>query len=628
MKPKQKTSKFIRLFFIISLIATFQVLIDISSVLADYVGTDVNRIFIDPDSMGVITDGYQVGDEVSFIFETTPAYDGKSLVGMAAWSTVYIPAGVEVISATLVAESGGSYVNIPAKDTAAAQDDCGPRGCNFATSGTLQNGQVNQVQQDTGIFYSTDAQTALLGTPQSISPTGPNVTPQNVYNQWDYNQVLAFGAKTPTALSGNSGKGNTPVVQIGGVWYGTGSPVAGPDTFYQNDYDPTCNSGGGFENNLHCTGPWQRIQHPNAKAGGSGPIVPATTGGKGTAALLNTAVPTTTGYVLSPANPLPAGVNTVRFVHGIRRVGDMETSRITFRITDAAAFTASFTNNTFCLDATGGDHDKPADPVKGKPARGPQDNNWRYYEGNPHSCFQGSADAALLKQVEYVNGAPASGANLTPGDVIGYAVTFYNTTPAALYDVALSDVPMTTNLTLVAPGTAGCAYTSYDGDQAGSTPAYNGGTSGTWAALSSLAAGSSVTVHVCAQVNSGAAFGDAVKNQAFADYATTPGGATTTLNSTTQGYISTQIAGTVYHDKDSSTNYSVGDSGLNGFTAQLWDSAGTTLLATTTTNPDGSYEFNGFPAGDYQVVVLDATGYVSTGDVVGANDDTVPVTLP
>jgi len=77
MKSKQKTSKFIRLSFIISLLLTFHVLVDISSVLADYVGTDVNRIFIDPDSMSVVADGYQVGDEVSFIFETPPAYDGK-----------------------------------------------------------------------------------------------------------------------------------------------------------------------------------------------------------------------------------------------------------------------------------------------------------------------------------------------------------------------------------------------------------------------------------------------------------------------------------------------------------------------------------------------------------------------
>ena len=102
---------------------------------------------------------------------------------------------------------------------------------------------------------------------------------------------------------------------------------------------------------MTCVGPWQRIATVNAKIGGSGAVTPATAQG----AIQNTSVATSAGYSLSTSSPLPAGTNSVRYVHGARRLGELETASITFRITDAAAFIASMSDDTLCPDRTGGD---------------------------------------------------------------------------------------------------------------------------------------------------------------------------------------------------------------------------------------------------------------------------------
>ena len=66
---------------------------------ADYLATKINRLFLDPDSISVVSDGYQNGDIVKFIVETTPDIASGSLEGHAAWMTVYVPAGVQVLCA-------------------------------------------------------------------------------------------------------------------------------------------------------------------------------------------------------------------------------------------------------------------------------------------------------------------------------------------------------------------------------------------------------------------------------------------------------------------------------------------------------------------------------------------------
>ena len=168
-------------------VALVALLCGIPAAWGDYVGTLTNRIFFDPEGLADILDGYDVGDEIAFIFETTPAPTGDR--GIAAWSTIYVPPGVVVIDAHLVQPDGdGTYSKLASKDVAAARDDCGNRGCVFATSGTYQNGRVNEVQQDTGVFYSTSSlNTLIVGGLPAITPTG--VPAQIIYNQWDYNRL-------------------------------------------------------------------------------------------------------------------------------------------------------------------------------------------------------------------------------------------------------------------------------------------------------------------------------------------------------------------------------------------------------------------------------------------------------
>ena len=418
-------------------------LISPSVVHADYVGSQTLRIFLDPASSAVVSDGYQAGDVVSWILETAPR-DTGSTFGDAAYMSLYVPPGVEVVGAEFVnPSSGGNYITRPAKDTGKAYFDCGSRNCQAWTPATgtihLANGAIDQVQSDTGIFYSTDPRTALVvAGVGSLDPTGGPPT-QVIYNQWDYDQLSAFGVSG--ALSGNGGTGNTPLVTTnnGATWAGTGSGVAGPNTFYTNDYNPNCstsNTPTAFVNDVTCVGPWQRIAYPNSKLADSGPLTPSTTNNAGAG---NTSVLTAAGFSLSTGNPLPAGTNVVRWVHGARVLGDLEYGRVTLRITNPAAFVASFSNDTFCLESTGSDTSDVA----------AKDNIWRYYEPE-HKCFDtlnGSTGAALLTKSEFtVNGCSSSLQYLHQNDVISFHITFENTSGQTLTNVQLSDQEVTGRL--------------------------------------------------------------------------------------------------------------------------------------------------------------------------------------
>lgn len=632
----RRVRNLIHLTLIVNLIAMSVWLANPTAVRADYVSTAINRIFIDPADMPVVANGYQVGDEISFIMETTPQITGGDTVGAGAWGTAYIPAGVLVVGAELVAANAdGTYSARPAKDVANMPVDCGTRGCQLTgtelQTNVIGNGGMGYNQQDTGIFYSTDSRTALLGAATLVSPTGPTVTPQHVWNQWDVDQVNAFGIAA--ALSGNGGRGNTPVVSYNGgaTWFGAGSPVAGPDVYYTHDYKPgaAClhvadtSTIAAAVDDFSCVGPWQRIQYDNSKIAQNATTVPVAVQTANAGVYVNNGVVTTSGYALSSSTPLPATTNAIRFVQGLRRVGDLEYSRVTLKITDATAFMADISSGTkFCMDSTGGDHDISDGGAD-------KDNVWRYYEGDNHACFKGDVNATLFKQAKYVNGAPSNGGTLQPNDVIGYEITFYNTGSSTLNNIVITDDNSATtpnNITLVAAGTAGCPYSSYDGNQAGQPTllSINGaGTVATWNPLASLAAGQSVTVYMCGQVTA-TMLGDQVRNKALASYS----GSVTALSSSTLGTVAPKISGTVYYDADGSTNYTAGDTPLSGVTIGLYDSTGTTLIATTTTSAAGYYEFNGMANGAYVIKETDPTGYVSTGDTQGAlTDNQIAVTI-
>ncbi len=574
--------------------------------MADYLGTISNRPFMDPASIPVIIDGYQVGDQISYISESTPN-PAHSPVGAGAWVSAYLAKGAVVINAEIVSSNpDGTYSAIPMSDISDTADQCGPRGCLFPDTGTLQNGKLNESQQDTGIFYSTDPQTAKLASPLSISPTGPKVKPQNVHNQWDYNQVLAYG--TGSALSGNGGKGNTPVTLIGGIWYGSGSPVAGPDTYFTNDYDPSC--GTNFETRTRCTGPWKRISYPNSKIASSGPVLPTDLDDGN---LVNNSVPTSAGHNFA-SGALPSNANALRLVFGERRIGELEYVRVTYQITNASTFINSINAGDICFDATGGDTDKVG--------RGPQDNNWRYYEGNAQACFAGSSAASMLKTITHIDNVVGGGTALKDS-VIAYELGFYNTGTATIYDVQISDTPLDNDLTLLPPGSTNCPYTSYNGDLAGA-PIYTGiaGNTASWATIPSLGSGAGVTMHVCAEVPGGANAGDSYVNEAVVTYSNSSGGATEpALSATATIVVSSKISGTVFVDLDATGTLTTGDAGIMSATVKLYEdvngdgflNTGDTLFQTKVTNNAGGYAFTGLDGGKY-LVVESVAGYLSNAD--------------
>ena len=88
-----------------------------------------------------------------------------------------------------------------------------------------------------------------------------------------------------------------------------------------------------------------------------------------------------------------------------------------------------------------------------------------------------------------------------------------------------------------------------------------------------------------------------------------------------------RIGDTVFRDWNGNGSQDIGEEGISGVTVQLYNGAGTTLLATTTTDANGTYLFNGLNAGTYQVRVTPPTDYVISSDPDGTLDSKTNVTL-
>ncbi|HOV47861.1 MAG TPA: SdrD B-like domain-containing protein [Anaerolineae bacterium] len=89
------------------------------------------------------------------------------------------------------------------------------------------------------------------------------------------------------------------------------------------------------------------------------------------------------------------------------------------------------------------------------------------------------------------------------------------------------------------------------------------------------------------------------------------------------------IGDTLFLDRDNNGVYTAGE-GLEGVTVRLYDSAGTTILATTVTDENGRYTFAGLPAGTYVVKVDTGTlpaGLTNTVDPDGGMAHQATVTL-
>ena len=399
--------------------------------------------------------GFQVGDVMTYIIQFTPVRNNAN-IGVAGYVTDYIPPGTEVVGASFVQkDSGGNFVNIAPSLPGGIDSGWGnrlqktflassPFGTNaYDPTGRCAaavpaftnncNARLTELHADTGIFYSTDARTAVfpaLPTRVQQGVNGYNIAPTaagqlnpiigqaqaTTHNLWDANQTNAFGSvqgsidglaapKSAALSAGNGGRGATP--------YFAGSVVAGPQTGYQLD-------------NTGAVGPWQRIAYAGSRVGdpSTGPAIAAD--------LSFTAIgglPTALGAMLSTAAPLPAATNAVRWAAGKLQVGEIKYVSISLRLT-APVPAAGVQNQSEVFGGDAGDGDNG------------QDNVWRYHVP---SVADSNSNLYIYKTpCQYdpaaVTCSPLAGSAYPANTTVTYQISYLNTGAQAQTNVILRDI--------------------------------------------------------------------------------------------------------------------------------------------------------------------------------------------
>lgn len=368
----------------------------------------------------------KAGDTISYIITFTPVNSGGN-IGAGGYITDYIPANTQVVGAEYVQQDGlGGYTAISVGQQSYMPSGWGQRGAQIfgAPFTGYPQGAMSQLYADTGIFYSTDPRTSLYAGP--LTPAALGTIP--VY------QTPTPGLKALQGTNGYLSEGNSgvlpPVPVFHNFWdammtyqhasgmagtivpgaqgntpYGEGSPVAGPDTFYQLDY-------------TGAVGPWQRIYYPGSMIGHGTPAtvvgVPEING-----------VPTSAGWSLSTSNPLPLNTNAVRFSFGRLQVGKFNYVKISLKLlTDPVS--TGLQNNS---EVMGGDS-ADTNITNTTFISGGKDSVWKYAEG---SVAENNSGFYILKEVISVNGVPSNGQNVSVGDTIRYRITYINTGAAPMY---------------------------------------------------------------------------------------------------------------------------------------------------------------------------------------------------
>jgi uncharacterized repeat protein (TIGR01451 family) len=394
--------------------------------------------------------GFQVGDILTYIIQFTPIRNGADN-GVAGYITDYIPPGVVAVGADIVDKDAfGNYYPVAPKLPGGIDSGWGNRNqrtflapfntAAYDTTGRCTaggftnncNARLTELHADTGIFYSTDARTAaypalptriLQGlNGYNIAPTADNqLNPiigqvqATTHNLWDADQTNAFGsvqadinaiaAPKSSALALSNGTGAAP--------FYAGSGVAGPQTGYPLD-------------NTGQTGPWKRIFYAGSRIGDP------TTGPATAQNLSFTAVgglPTNLGYVLSESNPLPSGVNAVRWAVGELKVGQISYVRIKLRLTQPVP-NEGIVNSS---EVFGGDASS---------TNNGQDNIWRYHvpsvaDNNSNLYVQKTPcvfDATATTCVPLPSPYHAGNSTIT------YQITYLNTGNAVQNNVVLQDI--------------------------------------------------------------------------------------------------------------------------------------------------------------------------------------------
>ncbi len=271
----------------------------------------------------------QAGDIVGIIMKATPNAGTKT--GAGGYSTFFVPVGSQVVGAEYgVLRDNGEFQSLPMKgqsilrharnpaDPGAPQEVrgyvLGPnilgRSAEIAENNAAGfcRGTLAGLYADTGIFYSTDPATAwqswvngggLDGNPGTTADNvlrnnrGDYVTPTT---RWDAQQLLAFGVKSPVKpILDRHGRGST-------LW-GTGSPVAGPESGYawgfnKTYWDANPTNPNRMRNSIQ-VGPWKRLRYPGSE------ISRDTPGRLGTQLEVVGVDGSEYGVQVTPANPLP-----------------------------------------------------------------------------------------------------------------------------------------------------------------------------------------------------------------------------------------------------------------------------------------------------------------------------------
>lgn len=386
------------------------------SAYADYVGEAQTTKYFDKPTRDLIAARYQngtgglvAGDELSYIIQFTPypgtTGAGAEQVGGGAYVTDYIPVGTEVVNAQFVQYDPVTGISTQIAPPPPAE---------------VKSIFVPQYSE-TGIFYSTDPRTAIYTNNGSntitsangyAGPAGGPATGYSIHNAWDKAVATFVGTANPVTTTGCLA--STATVP---------SPVAGPDSFIQND-------------NLG-QGPWHRISYPGsmiATATGAVGTTPPTGGQIGPGCIGGT--PTSAGWLLSSSNPLPSNVNAVRFAGGQTTVGQLFSVRITLRLTQAPASTGLINNS----EVFGGDVS-----ILAAGTLGSRSNIWKY-------VFPSVANAdSTLTVVKNIVGM-CTGVNCIPQPYSGgsvpsianlklrYEVTYLNSSGGAQSLVQLSDI--------------------------------------------------------------------------------------------------------------------------------------------------------------------------------------------
>lgn len=408
-------------------------------------------------------------DIIELIAEFPSIVDG-TLSGPNGYFTFYVPAGTEVVGASVV---NASFADIPVRNATSAVSGEGisrgwgpqgqrtfnvtagtgwnplilPSGCSTASptaySAATCNSGLAHVYGDTGIFYSTRADTAFYtgdGTEIASLTNGYQIAPSNtapwssiggsgsarVHNKWDAVQSNAFGSSGPLINPGFSTQESTRVNTTGRgtTPYRAGSPVAGPQTGNNLDRYGT-------------TGPWNRIIYPGScyardgqdgPANGSGSVSPNAVNNTPNSIAICGAPPG--GTFVGEASPLPSGaggVNAVRYAIGGIDQGQTYRIKIRLRALNPALIKG------FNAEAAGGDSTQGA--------KAGNDNPWRYFVGGPGVAAPASSGVLGIKKlIVAVNGSPyIADAQIPPNATVRYRITYSNTGLTAHTNVQLSD---------------------------------------------------------------------------------------------------------------------------------------------------------------------------------------------